>query len=231
MKIIPAIDIRGGKCVRLTQGNYDKENVYYENPLEVAKDWKKRGVKYLHLVDLDGALEGRRVNGDTIKAIASLMEVELGGGIRAMENIEEAFCYGVKNVIIGTSAVKNPELVKEACSKYGERIIVSIDAKDGMVATDGWTNVLDIRAVDFGLTMRDMGVKTIVYTDIATDGMLKGPNINELLEMKKVTGLNVVASGGVSSTEDIEALRKEDFYGVIVGKAIYEGKIKLEDIL
>lgn len=231
MKIIPAIDIRGGRCVRLTQGDYNKEDVYFDDPVSVAKEWKEKGVKYLHLIDLDGALEGRRVNGEAIRAIAAIMEVELGGGIRTMADVEEAISYGVKNVIIGTSAVKNPDFVKEACDKYGDRIIVSIDAKDGMVATDGWTKVLDVKATDFGLQMKELGVKTLVYTDISKDGMLQGPNMKELIEMQEVTGLNITASGGVSSVEDIEALRKESFYGAIVGKAIYEGKIKLEDIL
>lgn len=231
MIIIPAIDIKGGKCVRLTQGDYDKENIYFDNPADVAKEWKEKGVKYLHLVDLDGALEGKRINGDVIREIAAVLEVELGGGIRTMENIEEAFSYGVKRVIIGTSAVKNPELVKEAVGKYGDRIIVGIDAKGGMVATDGWTKVLDISAVDFGLKMKDMGVTNIIYTDIAKDGMLAGPNVKELVAMQEATGINITASGGVSSLNDIEELRKHNFYGAIVGKAIYEGKIKLEDIL
>lgn len=231
MIVIPAIDIRGGKCVRLTQGDYDKENIYYDNPVEVAKEWKEKGVKYLHLVDLDGALEGRRINGYIIKDIASMLDVELGGGIRTMEDIEEAFFYGVKRVIIGTSAVKNPELVKEACEKYGDSIIVGIDAKGGMVATDGWTKVLDIRAVDFGIKMKELGVSNIIYTDIATDGMLSGPNIAELVAMKDATGINITASGGISSMEDLAELSSCNFYGAIVGKAIYEGKIKLEDIL
>ncbi|MBQ5850793.1 MAG: 1-(5-phosphoribosyl)-5-[Lachnospiraceae bacterium] len=231
MIIIPAIDIKGGKCVRLTQGNYDKESVYFDDPVSVAKNWKEKGVKYLHLVDLDGALEGKRINGEIIKDIASTLDVELGGGIRTMENIEEAFSYGVKRVIIGTSAVKNPELVKNACQRYGDRIIVGIDAKGGMVATDGWTKVLDISAVDFGLQMKALGVTNIIYTDIAKDGMLSGPNIKELVTMQSATGINITASGGVSSLRDIEELKNHDFYGAIVGKAIYEGKIKLEDIL
>ncbi len=231
MIIIPAIDIKGGKCVRLTQGDYDKENIYYDDPFEVAREWKRLGVKYLHLVDLDGALKGRRINEEAIRKIADLLSVELGGGIRNIENVDEAFSYGVSRVIIGTAAVKNPDFVKEACNKYGDKIIVSIDAKGGMVATDGWTKVLDIKAVDFAKKMKEAGVTNIVYTDIATDGMLQGPNIKELIEIKNATGLKVTASGGISSIEDIEVLKKENFYGAIVGKAIYEGKIKLEDIL
>lgn len=231
MIIIPAIDIKGGKCVRLTQGDYDKENIYCDDPFEVAREWKKLGVKYLHLVDLDGALKGRRINEEAIRKIADLLSVELGGGIRNIENVDEAFSYGVSRVIIGTAAVKNPDFVKEACNKYGDKIIVSIDAKGGMVATDGWTKVLDIKAVDFAKKMKEAGVTNIVYTDIATDGMLHGPNIKELIEIKNATGLKVTASGGISSIEDIEVLKKENFYGAIVGKAIYEGKIKLEDIL
>lgn len=231
MIIIPAIDIKGGKCVRLTQGDYDKENIYYDDPFEVAQEWKRLGVKYLHLVDLDGALKGRRINEESIRKIADLLSVELGGGIRNIENVDEAFSYGVSRVIIGTAAVKNPDFVKEACDKYGDKIIVSIDAKGGMVATDGWTKVLDIKAVDFAKKMKEAGVTNIVYTDIATDGMLQGPNIKELIEIKNATGLKVTASGGISSIEDIEVLKKENFYGAIVGKAIYEGKIKLEDIL
>lgn len=231
MIIIPAIDIKGGKCVRLTQGDYDKESIYFDNPVNVAREWKDKGVEYLHLVDLDGALEGKRINGELIKEISKVLDVELGGGIRTIDDVEEAFGYGVKRAIIGTAAVTHPEVVEEACKRYGDRIIVSIDAKDGYVATNGWTKVLDIKATDFGLKMKELGVKTLVYTDIATDGMLSGPNMKELLEMKNTTGLNITASGGISSMADVEALRREDFYGVIIGKAIYEGKITVEEIV
>ncbi|MBQ9624836.1 MAG: 1-(5-phosphoribosyl)-5-[Clostridia bacterium] len=231
MIVIPAIDIKGGRCVRLTQGDYAKESIYYDSPLEVAKDWKEKGVTYLHLIDLDGALHGKRINGEAIKAVAEILDVELGGGIRTMENIDEAFSYGVKRAIIGTSAVNNRQLVEKACKTYGDRIIVSIDAKGGYVATDGWTKVLNIKAVDFALEMKALGVKTVVYTDIAKDGMLKGPNFEELIQLKNATGLQVTASGGISTKEDLQRLRDEGFYGAIVGKAIYEGRLKPEDIV
>lgn len=231
MIIIPAIDIKGGKCVRLTQGDYNKENIYYDNPVAVAKQWKEIGVKYLHLVDLDGALYGKRINGDAIGQIADIMSVELGGGIRTMADLDEAFALGVKNAIIGTAAVKDPSFVKAACDKYGNRIIVSIDAKGGYVATDGWTKVLDLLAVDFANTMKQVGVSNIIYTDIATDGMLEGPNIPELCALQKATGLSITASGGVSCKDDLKALLAQGFYGAIVGKAIYEGKIAVEDIV
>lgn len=231
MIIIPAIDIKGGKCVRLTQGDYNKENVYFDSPVQVAKRWRDIGVKYLHLVDLDGALAGKRVNGEAIREIANILSVELGGGIRSMADVDEAFSYGVTRAIIGTAAVKNPDFVKQACVKYGERIIVSIDAKGGRVATDGWTKVLDVTAVDFALKMKALGVTSLIYTDIATDGMLVGPNIEELEELQRATGLRITASGGVSSIDDLKKLENKGFYGAIVGKAIYEGNIKLEDIV
>lgn len=231
MIIIPAIDIKGGKCVRLTQGDYNKENIYFDSPVQVAKRWRNIGVKYLHLVDLDGALAGRRVNGEAIREIANILSVELGGGIRSMEDVDEAFSYGVTRAIIGTAAVKNPDFVKQACAKYGERIIVSIDAKGGRVATDGWTKVLDVTAVDFTLKMKALGVTSLIYTDIATDGMLTGPNIKELEELQRATSLKITASGGVSSVDDLKELESKGFYGAIVGKAIYEGNIKLEDIV
>lgn len=230
MIILPAIDIKAGKVVRLTQGEFDKETKYFDNPSDVAKMWKDSGIKFLHVVDLDGALKGERINAGAISGISSVLPCELGGGIRSLDDIENALKLGVDRVIIGTAAIKDPDFVASAVAKYGDKVMVSIDAKDGFVATDGWTKTLDVRSVDFAIKMENLGVSTIIYTDIATDGMLQGPNFDELITVNKAVSCNVIASGGVSSLEDVKELDKLGFYGCIVGKAIYEGKIDIDDL-
>ena len=236
MIIFPAIDIRGGKCVRLFKGDFAQETVFGDKPEEMAAKWQAQGGKFLHLVDLDGALAGKSQNLDTIKKIIAAVDipVELGGGIRTMENIDEVLALGVRRVILGSVAVKNPELVKEACSKYGDRIVVGIDAKDGIVAVDGWGVSGNVDAVELAKKMADAGVKTIIYTDISRDGTLSGVNVEATARLARESGINVVASGGVSSIEDIKALlpyEKDGIEGVIVGKSIYTGSLDLKEAI
>lgn len=231
MRIYPAIDIKNGKCVRLRQGKFDDMTVYNDNPVEVAKEWIKSGASYIHLVDLDGAREGAGVNSEIIREIANLSDVpvQTGGGIRTIEDIENKLALGVRRVILGTVAVKNPEIVKEAVEKFGDAIAVGIDAKNGMVAVSGWEEVSEVSAVDLCIKMGEYGVKTIIYTDISKDGMMSGPNIEATKELVDKTGIDIIASGGVSSMNDLENVDKINAHGAIIGKALYTGAINLKD--
>lgn len=237
MIIFPAIDIRGGKCVRLLKGDFNQETVFSDRPEIMAKKWEDEGGEYLHLVDLDGALAGKSQNLDTVEMILKTVDipVELGGGIRTMENIETALDMGVSRVILGSVAVKNPQLVKDACKKYGsERIVVGIDAKDGIVAVDGWGVSGNVEAKELARKMAQGGVKHIIYTDISRDGTLTGVNVQATAEIACYSGVKVVASGGVSSIEDIKLLKqyeKDGIEGVIVGKSIYTGSLSLPEAL
>ena len=231
MIIYPAIDLKDGQCVRLLHGEFDKKTVYSNDPVATALKWQAAGCEWLHVVDLDGARAGKAENRRIIKEIAKnvAMKVQTGGGIRTMEDIDDLLGNGVSRVILGTAAVKNFELVTEAVKKYGERIAVGIDAKDGFVATDGWEKVSGEKAVDFAKKVQSAGVKTIIYTDIATDGALSGPNTAAQEEMVRETALDVIASGGVSSIDDIKALIKTNVSGAITGRAIYDGKLDLKE--
>ena len=236
MIIFPAIDIRDGKCVRLFKGNFNQETVFSDKPEEMAEKWQAEGAEFLHLVDLDGALAGKSQNLATVKKIiaAVTIPVELGGGIRTMENIDEVLALGVKRVILGSVAVKNPELVKEACAKYGERIVVGIDAKDGIVAVDGWGVSGNVDVITLAKEMAKAGVKTIIYTDISRDGTLAGVNVEATAKLARESGINIVASGGVKSTADIKALlpyEKDGIEGVIVGKSIYMKTLDLAEAI
>ncbi len=234
MRLYPAIDIKDGQCVRLRQGVYEDKKVYSEHPWEVAKEFEKAGASFIHLVDLDGAREGRSVNDEAVKAIIENISipVEIGGGIRTTEDISGKLNLGVKRVIIGTEAVRRPDFVKEAVLEFGaDRIVVGIDAKDGKVAVSGWEEISRIHAVDLALLMKDMGVKTVIYTDISKDGMLTGPNIEQTRKLALETGLDVVASGGVSCIEDLRKLADAGIDGAILGKAIYEHRIELAEAL
>ena len=233
MILFPAIDIRGGKCVRLIQGDYDRETVYHDSPAEMAKEWERQGAEYIHVVDLDGAKTGNSLNSEAIRQIAKAVNipVQVGGGVRTMETIDSHIANGVSRVIIGTAAIQNPELVEAAVAKYGDKIAVSIDARNGLVATDGWTETTDVKAVDLLNRLADIGVKTVVYTDIAKDGMLQGPNFDELQLMDTASDIDIIASGGVSTAEDITKLRDMNLYGAIIGKALYEGNLSLETVL
>ena len=222
MLIIPAIDIRNGKCVRLFKGDFAQETVFSDHPEEMAMKWQSAGARFLHLVDLDGALAKKPMNLATVERILGSVDipVELGGGIRSLENIEEVLALGVNRVILGSVAVQDPALVKEACQKYEERIIVGIDAKDGIVAVDGWGVSGEVEAGELAKRMVNAGVRTIIYTDISRDGTL--------------TGAAVIASGGVNSLDDIrrlKALEADGVCGVIVGKSIYTGALDLQEAI
>lgn len=233
MVIYPAVDIKDGKCVRLLQGSYGKITVYSDNPVEMAEKWMDQGAEYLHTVDLDGARTGEPINIPYISEIAKRINipVQMGGGIRTIEMIENALNSGIRRVILGTSAVKNPQLVKEALLKYGNRIVIGIDSKDEKVAIEGWEKVSEFTAVDFAKRMEDLGAKTIIYTDISTDGMLKGPNLKAMEQMVQAVGLDVIASGGVGRIEDIKELKGTGVAGVIVGKALYTGNVDLREAI
>ena len=233
MQIYPAIDIKDGKAVRLTQGKFDNVTVFNDEPTEAAKAWIDAGASYIHIVDLDGARYGKSFITDIIKSIRSkyTVPIQTGGGVRTMEDITERINAGATRVIIGTAAVKNPELVKEAVEKYGDKIAVGVDAKDGMVAIAGWEEVSDVSAVDLCLKMKGYGVKTVIYTDISKDGMMCGPNLISTKELIDKTGLDVIASGGVSSMKDLENVERIGSEGVIIGKALYNGALELGDVL
>ena len=229
MKIFPAIDLRDGKVVRLFQGDYDQMTVYSQDPVEVAKGFKEKGAENLHLVDLDGAKDGRLVNFDTIRTITQQVDmfVEVGGGIRDEERIRQYLDVGVGRVILGTVAVREPEFLEEMVKKYGEKIAVGVDARDGYVAVNGWKEITDKKGIEFCRYLRDIGVKTVIYTDISRDGGLQGTNMEVYRQLSKVRGLDIVASGGISFEEEITAL-KDVVSAAILGKAVYSGKLDLE---
>lgn len=231
MRIYPAIDIKDGKCVRLFKGQFSDVTVYGDSPAEMAKKWEAQGGEYIHVVDLDGALKGHGVNADIIKNICSSVNVpvQTGGGIRTMEDIEAKLSCGISRVIIGTKAVSDSEFVKRAIDKYGEKIVIGIDAKDGMVAIEGWEKTSNFTAIEFAEKMVSIGVKTIVYTDIATDGTLAGPNVSAMSEMVKAVNADIIASGGIGSLEHIKSLMPTGVEGVIVGKALYTEKVNLTE--
>ncbi|MFS0636575.1 1-(5-phosphoribosyl)-5-[(5-phosphoribosylamino)methylideneamino]imidazole-4-carboxamide isomerase [Mesobacillus foraminis] len=234
--IYPAIDMRGGKCVRLLQGDYDKETVYGDSPFEMAKTFAEAGADWIHMVDLDGARDGRRVN-DTyvIQAAGDLKaKVQIGGGIRSEEDIAHYLENGISRVIIGSIAVSNPEFAEKMVRKYPGQIAIGIDAKNGYVATHGWLSTSEVRAVELGKRFADAGAETFIFTDIATDGMLSGPNVEAIQQMAEETGKSVIASGGVSRLEDLSALQKllsSGVSGAIVGKALYEGRFTVSEAL
>ncbi len=233
MRIYPAIDIKDGKCVRLLRGNFNDVTVYGDNPAQMAKKWEDLGGEFIHVVDLDGALKGHGVNAEVIKEICNSVSVpvQTGGGIRTMEDIEAKLACGINRVIIGTKAVSDSEFVKNAVKKYGDKIVIGIDAKDGMVAIEGWEKTSEFTAVEFGKKMADLGVKTIIYTDIATDGTLMGPNVTAMAEMVKATGIDIIASGGIGTVEHIKSLIPTGVEGVICGRALYTGDVKLDEAI
>lgn len=236
MKIYPAIDIKDGKCVRLRQGLADDKKVYYENPCDAAKMFADAGSDRIHVVDLDGAFAGSIANLSAVEKIASLgLFVELGGGMREKSAVKNALNCGVKRAIIGTKACTNPEFIDELLADFNEAIAVGIDAKNGKVAIKGWVEVMEKSALELAVEMAKKGVKTLIYTDISTDGMLTGPNVQAqklMLDSVSCFGMRLIASGGVSKREDIAALNDlHGLEGVIVGKAIYEKKVDLKDII
>jgi phosphoribosylformimino-5-aminoimidazole carboxamide ribotide isomerase len=268
MLILPAIDLRNGKCVNLVQGRAEDETVFSDDPVGMAERWEAEGAEYLHLVDLDGAFEGSSANLHIVKKIVVNkvipqpkttlagcikmagalfrtmwrqssgfakrtvnIPVQLGGGIRTMERLDAVLALGVARAILGTAALKDPELVETACEKYGERIAVGIDAKDGMVATEGWLTVSQKSAVEFAREMEIRGIQTIVYTDIKSDGMLKGPNVEATQAIVDAVNSDVIGSGGVTSIADLKALKSVGASGAIIGRALYTGALELKTAL
>jgi phosphoribosylformimino-5-aminoimidazole carboxamide ribotide isomerase len=229
MLIIPAIDLKDGKCVRLKQGRMEDDTVFSDDPAATAQHWVNEGARRLHLVDLNGAFAGTPIHKPVVEAQPEL-PIQIGGGIRSLETIEHYLDAGVSFVIIGTKAVKEPEFVEEACKKFAGRIIVGIDAINGMVATDGWANVTEVKAVDLAKRFADAGVSSIVYTDIARDGMMQGVNIEQTVNLAQYSGLPVIASGGVTNMDDIRQLKGQPgILGAISGRAIYEGTLHLRE--
>lgn len=232
MIIFPAIDIQNGQCVRLTQGDYAQQTVYHQQPVKVAKAFEQEGAKFIHLVDLDGAKSGQTPNIQTIAAIAQAVNipVQVGGGVRSIEKVQQLIEQGVQRVIIGTAAIQNTAFLQQAVEQFGDQIAVSIDARNGFVATEGWTTTSEVKALDLIQSLEQIGVATIVYTDIFKDGMMSGPNFKELEEVNQATTMQVIASGGVTQVSDVEQLERMDLYGAIIGKALYEGTIQLNQL-
>ena len=238
MEIIPAIDIRGGRCVRLDQGDYKRETVFADDPVEVAQRWEKAGATRLHVVDLDGARDGKPQNEDVIRRVieAASVAVQVGGGVRDVSAVDRYVKAGADRVAIGTAAVKDQTTLVNAVSAFRERIIVGVDARDGMVATEGWRETSEVRALDFVGQLSEFGVRRIFYTDISRDGMLGGPNFSAIQEVvEHASGLPspmaVIASGGVSAVEHLKRLRRIGVEGVIIGKALYTGALDIGEAL
>ena len=231
MILFPAIDLLGSKAVRLYKGDYDNVTVYSSSPLDVAKSFKADGAEFLHVVDLDGARDGSNANFETIKKIISEsgLKVEVGGGIRSEETVEKYLSAGAFRVILGTAAITEPDFLKKAVEKHGEKIAVGADIKDGFVAIKGWKEVSSKSCFDFFKDMSSIGVKTIICTDISKDGVLSGTNLELYRELSAKFNVDIVASGGVSSLDDIRALKSMNIYGAILGKALYAGMLSLRD--
>ena len=229
MIILPAIDLKDNKVVRLYKGEFDTVHQVADDPIATAKAFYEAGARYIHMVDLDGAKDGVRKNAHIVRAVAekSGLKVELGGGIRSVKDLEEVFALGVYRAVIGSAAVSNPEFVKEATAKYGERIAVGIDTRNGRVKTAGWVEDSGLDYLEFARQMQDIGVKTIIFTDIETDGTLQGPAFEKLAALQKSVGCQIIASGGVSNNGDIRKLAGMELYGAIIGKAYYAGTIDL----
>ena len=241
MILFPAIDLKDGQCVRLKQGRMEDSPVFSDDPVSMASHWQQQGASRLHLVDLNGAFAGNPVNGDIVKAIARALpeiELQIGGGIRDLTTIESYLAAGVYYVIIGTRAVQEPDFVKLACQKFPGKIIIGLDAKDGLVATDGWASVSDLTAVELAQEFADYGVEAIVYTDIARDGMMQGVNVEATVKLAEQSSIPIIASGGITNIADIAALKAvcnttsgAGITGAITGRAIYEGTLDLKEAL
>jgi phosphoribosylformimino-5-aminoimidazole carboxamide ribotide isomerase len=233
LEVIPAIDLRNGKCVRLYQGDYDRETIYSEDPVAMAKHWQSLGATRLHVVDLDGAKAGKPMNTIVINDIVQALNipVELGGGIRDIETVGQLLNIGIQRVILGTVAVENPDLVQEACAKYGEGIVVGIDAQDGYVKTRGWKEKSSVTAIDLARQMESLGASRFIYTDISRDGTLTEPNFESTAELQSRINSPVIASGGVASIEHLLRLDQLGVEGAITGQALYTGALDMKDAI
>jgi len=235
--IFPAIDLKGGKVVRLRQGQAGAETQYSDDPVSVAKRWEDQGARYLHVVDLDGAFEGQQRNRDQIQAIREAIQIpmQVGGGLRDITQIEEVLSIGVTRVIIGTKACENLDFIAEIVEKYGAKILIGVDVRDGFVTSEGWTARTEWTSINFAKRVSQLGVRTIVFTDVSTDGMLVGPNIGAITEICAAVSSNVIASGGVSEANDVIVLQSlankfSNLVGVIIGKALYDGRLTLQEL-
>ncbi len=236
MIVIPAVDLKDGRCVRLSQGRMDKETVYSEHPVQIAKNWESKGAERIHVVDLNGAVAGKPLHQSLIKEIVRSIQIpiEVGGGIRDFDTIENYLSSGVRWVILGTAAFQNRPLIEEACRRFPEGVILGIDAIEGRVAIQGWNEVVSLEAIDLAKQVEGMGLSAIIFTDIERDGMSTGLNFESTRNLTRSTSIPVIASGGVSRIEDIEqlmALEADGVVGVIIGRALYTGQIKLEEAL
>lgn len=233
MIIFPAIDIKDNRCVRLTQGKFDQINIYNENPVEVARLWESLGAEYIHLVDLDGAKNEATTNQQTIENIirAVNIPVQIGGGIRSLERAAQLIGIGAKRIILGTIAVTEKELTRTLAEKYPGQVAVSVDAVNGKAAVNGWAEVSSVDVLDICSFMEEIGIKTLIYTDILMDGMLKGPNFGEYERLSGATSLDIIASGGVTTLEDIKKLSSMNIYGAIIGKSLYDERINLKEAI
>jgi phosphoribosylformimino-5-aminoimidazole carboxamide ribotide isomerase len=227
--IFPAIDLRGGQCVRLRQGDFDQETIFGDDPAAAARRWVEQGASFLHLVDLDGARLGRPVNGESVQAIvrAAGVPCQLGGGIRTQANLEEVLGWGVSRVILGSRALRDPAWCQSICRKFPNQVVLGIDARDGKVASEGWLHQSAFSALDFARRCSEWPLAALVYTDIARDGMMEGPNVEATAELAAVVSIPVIASGGVSTLDDVAQLARRRLAGCIIGRALYEGKIDL----
>jgi phosphoribosylformimino-5-aminoimidazole carboxamide ribotide isomerase len=228
-QIWPAIDLRGGKCVRLQQGDYGRETVFGDDPAEMARRWVDEGAKHLHLVDLDGARDGQGANQQAVAAIRKAIEIpcELGGGVRDEQTIRRWLEAGLDRLVVGTRALKDPDWFREMCGRFPNRLCLGIDARDGMVATDGWLETSNMAATQFATTFEEEPLAAIIYTDIAKDGMLSGPNFEATSEMQGAVQIPVIASGGVTTIEDVQRLTQTNVAGCIIGRSLYEGTLSL----
>ena len=233
MQIWPAIDLRGGNCVRLRQGDYDQETVFGDQPAEMARQWVEQGAEYLHLVDLDGARDGQLVNREAVAAIVAAVSIpcELGGGIRDEATIQELLEMGVHRLVVGTQAIKRPDWFRDMCCKFPHRLVVGIDARDGRVATDGWLETSHIEATALARELAGQPLAAIVYTDIAKDGMMAGPNLRAMEDMANAVATPVIASGGVTTAADVTQLVATGVAGCIIGRSLYEGSLTLSEAL
>lgn len=233
--IYPAIDMRGGKCVRLLQGNYENETVYGDSPFLMAKQFADSGAEWIHMVDLDGAKAGKKINNEHVLRVAKELsvKVQVGGGIRSAEDVAYYLENGVDRVILGSAAISNPSFVKNMLNEHKEKIAIGIDARGGFVATEGWLNTSEVKATDLALQLAEAGAQVFIFTDISKDGTLSGPNVEAIGELAELTGKEVIASGGVSSLADLEELKSDSrqIAGAIIGKALYTGQFSLEDAL
>jgi phosphoribosylformimino-5-aminoimidazole carboxamide ribotide isomerase len=233
MQVWPAIDLRGGKCVRLRQGDYHQETVFAQKPADVARQFADQGAKHLHIVDLEGAREGLPVNLPAVQEILAAVDIEceLGGGIRDEQSVQELFEFGLSRLVIGTSALRDPEWFRAACRQYPGQLVLGIDARDGLAATDGWLNTSNVSAIDLAQQFANEPLAAIIYTDIATDGMMRGPNVAAMAEMQSAVDVPIIASGGVTSINDVSRLLETGVAGCIIGRALYEGTLSLTDAI